>query len=149
MKSSGNFHCEGWNSLRRHVSLLVVALKVDFCPILMTKCGCKQSVESAGMACQGRARNRMLRKRWIVRNPVVGENDVTQYILPQSFTAPWPYGLCLFCYRHSTTLLLNKRKILIFLRYAVKRGLNSMREDCAVFRVFSEEIQTQWWRSFI
>ncbi|KAK2915383.1 hypothetical protein Q8A73_005977 [Channa argus] len=30
------------------------------------------------MACEGRARNRMLRKRWIVRNPVVEEDAVTQ-----------------------------------------------------------------------
>lgn len=32
----------------------------------------------AGLACEGRARNRMLRKRWIVRNPVVGKVHVTQ-----------------------------------------------------------------------
>lgn len=41
------------------------------------------------MACEGRARNRMLRKRWIVRNPVVGEeDDVTQLILTRSFNTP-------------------------------------------------------------
>lgn len=34
-----------------------------------------------GLACKGRARNRMLRKRWIVRNPVVGKDHVTQFDL--------------------------------------------------------------------
>lgn len=33
------------------------------------------------LACKGRARNRMLRKRWIVRNPVVGKDHVTQFDL--------------------------------------------------------------------
>lgn len=35
----------------------------------------------AGLAGEGRARNRMLRKRWIVRNPVVGKDHVTQFDL--------------------------------------------------------------------
>lgn len=109
MKSSGNFHCKARNSVRRHDSRNVGALKLDFCPISMTKSGCKQNVESTGMACQGRARNRMLRKRWVVRNPVVGEDDVTQSLLPQSFTIPWPYEPCSCCYRHSTNLLFKKQ----------------------------------------
>lgn len=44
------------------------------------------------MACEGRAPNRMLRKRWVVRNPVVGEDDVTQFILARSFNTSWPHG---------------------------------------------------------
>lgn len=51
------------------------------------------NVESAGMACEERTRNRMLRKRWIVRNPVVGEDHVTQFILARSFNTSWPHGL--------------------------------------------------------
>lgn len=46
-----------------------------------------------GMACEGRARNRMLRKRWIVRNPVVGEDDITQLVLAPLFNTSWPRGL--------------------------------------------------------
>lgn len=68
--------------------------KLDLWQIEMSKGGCKQSVGSAGMACEGRARNRMLRKRWIVRNPVVGEDDVTQFVLAR------PLGTsCSFCAR--------------------------------------------------
>lgn len=46
----------------------------------------------AGLACEGRARNRMLRKRWIVRNPGVGKDHVTQFDIgtdPQHLTAVW------------------------------------------------------------
>lgn len=45
------------------------------------------------MACEGRARNRMLRKRQIVRNPVVGEDDVTQLILARPCNTSWPGDL--------------------------------------------------------
>lgn len=38
----------------------------------------------------------MLRKRWIVRNPVVGEDDVTQFIKARSFSTSWPRGLFVF-----------------------------------------------------
>lgn len=47
------------------------------------------------MACEGRARNRMLRKRWIVRNPVVGEDDITQLILARPFNTSWLHRLFL------------------------------------------------------
>lgn len=46
---------------------------------------CAQRFKSARMACEGRARNRMLRKRWIVRNPVVEDSDITPFILPLLF----------------------------------------------------------------
>lgn len=45
------------------------------------------------MACEGRARNRMLRKRQIVRNPVVGEDDITQLILARPCNTSWLRGL--------------------------------------------------------
>lgn len=45
------------------------------------------------MACEVGARNRMLRKRWVVRNPVVGEDDITQFILARLFNTSWPRGL--------------------------------------------------------
>lgn len=34
----------------------------------------------------------MLRKRWIVRNPVVGEDDITQLILARPFNTSWLHG---------------------------------------------------------
>lgn len=66
-----------------------------------TKRRCKQSVESAGMACEGRARNRMLRKRWIVRNPGVGEDDITQFILARPFNTSWPLFMALLEKTHT------------------------------------------------
>lgn len=69
-------------------------LEAKLCPNLTFKRRCKQRLESAGMACEGRARNRMLRKRWIVRNPVVGEDDITQLILARPFNTSWLH--CLF-----------------------------------------------------
>lgn len=70
----------------------------------MIKRRCKHSVETAGMACEGRAPNRMLRKRWIVRNPVVGEDDVTQFILARSFNTSWPCGLFFLMYQNERPL---------------------------------------------
>lgn len=58
----GNFCCDGMTA-RLRVS------PSDLCLILMCEARRKQSYGSTGMACQGRARNRMLRKRQIVRNP--------------------------------------------------------------------------------
>lgn len=86
MKSRGNFRCDGGSCCEGMTPWLCRLWNLTWpCPIVMLKRGCKQSVDSAGMACEGRARNRMLRKRWIVRNPVVGEDDVTQFILARSF----------------------------------------------------------------
>lgn len=83
------------NVLRRHNSVVELIPKLDLWLFLTLKWGCKQSVVSTGMACQGRARNRMLRKRWIVRNPVVGEDDVTQFVLARSLNSQWPhFSLC-------------------------------------------------------
>lgn len=63
------------------------------------------------MACEGRARNRMLRKRWIVRNPVVGEDDVTQFILARSFNtlrSPVVVSIVFIIYLHMfTTKIVN------------------------------------------
>lgn len=58
-------------------------------------------MESAGMACEGRARNRMLRKRWIVRNPGVGEDDITQFILARPFNTSWPLFMALLEKTHT------------------------------------------------
>lgn len=74
-------------------------------PNVTFKGWCKQrSGWSAGMACEGRARNRMLRKRWIVRNPVVGEDDVTQLILARPFNTSWLHGFLSAAKKEKTTL---------------------------------------------
>lgn len=63
-KPGGNFRCDGMTA-----RLCFSSPKPNLCPILMFEARRKQSYGSTGMACEGRARNRMLRKRQIVRNP--------------------------------------------------------------------------------
>lgn len=79
--------------LRRHDIVVVLGLELQLCLNLMLKQRCKQSVEATGMACEGRARNRMLRKRWIVRNPVVREDDITQFVLARLFNTSWSFSV--------------------------------------------------------
>lgn len=52
-----------------------------------------QRFKSARMACEGRARNRMLRKRWIARNPAGEESDGTPWILALLFSRSWLHRL--------------------------------------------------------
>lgn len=92
MQSRGSFLCDGGTCCDGVTAMLFLDLNLASGLILMIKQRCKQSVKSVGMACEGRARNRMLRKRWIVRskrwivrNPVVEGDDVTQFILARSF----------------------------------------------------------------
>lgn len=115
------------------------------CFFVMKTRGCKQNVGSAGMACQGRARNRMLRKRWIVRNPAVGEDDVTQCIFERSFNAPWPLGPG--CYQSSFTVVLLFIYLIYFPRKKHLTHLSHILSQIAAVRgfpVFVEETSSSF-----
>lgn len=68
MQSRGSFLCDGGTCCDGVKAMLFLDRNLASGLILMIKQRCKQSVKSVGMACEGRARNRMLRKRWIVRS---------------------------------------------------------------------------------
>lgn len=145
MESRGNFRCDGGSCCEGMTPRLCRLWNLTWpCPIVMLKRGCKQSVDSAGMACEGRARNRMLRKRWIVRNPVVGEDDVTQFILARSLNTSSAF-----------VFLWSERLIT---RQFWSESLNTFQTKLWLLCVISEEIEreggnlrfkstTQWWRS--